>query len=124
LIANIVSEFQIAVSEFETQEAADQKNYDEYTAQTKATLKDLGNQVATSEAEKGEAQASLSDTEQSLANKKEELFDLDMATKTLFQECNHLTTNFEGLMDGHAAEIKALLKAQQILRGSSGFLQA
>merc|ERR1719329_37251 len=95
-----------------------QAAYEQFLADTNASVKELQSAVVTKSEEKAKAEKELVETEEALQGTMTDLEDLAKYKAGLHGDCDYILKNFQIRQEGRGSEIEALQQAKQILSGA------
>jgi len=125
MIQNIIDEAQAMQAEAERDEAAAEKEFDEFTEETEKTIAMKNKAIANKKGTKGDTQGALVVDKKDISEDLITLERLHHTNTTLHQDCDFTMNNFAVRQDARHKEVEALKQAMGILSGSKfeAFLQ-
>jgi flagellar motility protein MotE (MotC chaperone) len=114
----LIGDLDKEMTEMKTQEADDQKEYEEFVTEAAAKRTADSKSVAQKTGEKAEAEAGLVKLEQDLKDTTKDLYLKEKQIKELHVECDWLLSNFDVRKEARAGEVDSLEKAKAVLSGA------
>lgn len=119
MIEKLIHEAMDLTATSKKDEGAAQAAYENYVADTNASVAALMKEIATKTKNKAQAQKDKLLVEGDLVDRVEELEDLSKYNIQLHAECDYLMKNFPVRQEARSQEIEALQQAKQILSGAA-----